>query len=467
VSARALRSLGVVVLLGLVARIAMWWTQGGFHYPDEIFQQLEPASYLRTGVAWLPWELARGARSWVLPGYYAALLETFSWFGIEGLSAQRAVTLHNALLSLVMIPAGYRIGVALWPSESRDSEWAGIAVAVLTALLPTLVYYTPHTLNGTPSMILLSWGYAYWLEARRSNPTNTDALLRCGLMFGAACALRITTGVYVLVPLVDLFWQHRQRALKPLLVGAAAPLLFVGMVDWLTWGWPFHSFVQYVQHHLFEAPADRTRDWPFYFVQSLWTRFGPLAPLSCALLLASLRRAWLLALAVLLPTVLLSFVPLKQDRFLMNNWPLLAAMLGLGLLVVARWMRRRSPRFALAAVPALATVILASNLVGTRELPWTEHRGIFRAQSFVGSQADATGLLFQDRRHLNGGYLVFNRTVPQVQYRRALTENPLFNYAALDADSEDARHLLRMSWEERARFDEIIVLERGQTPRSH
>ena len=130
-------------------------------------------------------------------------------------------------------------------------------------------------------------------------------------------------------------------------------------------------------------------------------------------LVSGLRRTWLLALTLLVPTVILSAVPLKQDRFLMYNWPLLAGALGIGWLVIARWLRGRTSVVGAVAAAAIVVAILGSNLRGTSELPWTTRRGMFHAQAFVGAQDDATGLLFHDRSHLNGGYLVFGRTVPQ------------------------------------------------------
>ena len=459
---RTSRLLWVIVALGIAARVTAWWFKGGFHYPDEIFQQVEPAHYLRTGVAWLPWEFVRGVRSWVLPGIYAALLEVLSWAGVTGLPAFRLLTLQNAVLTIIMVPAGYRIGVALWPPGDPDVERAGLSVALFIALLPALVYYTPHTLIGTPCMVALTWGYAHWLEARRSDAPDARSLLLCGLFFGIAGALRFTCGFHMLVPLADLLLRYRSRALRPLLAGAALPVSIVAVVDLLTWGWPFHATVLHLRHNLFEGPADVTRPWFYYVTDSLWGRFGPLAPLTCLVLVSGLRRTWLLALTLLVPTVVLSAVPLKQDRFLMYNWPLLAGVLGIGWLVIARWLRGRTSVVGAVAAAAILVAILGSNLRGTSELPWTTRRGMFHAQAFVGAQDDATGLLFHDRSHLNGGYLVFDRTVPQAPFAGELLANHLFNYASLTEQGDDTQRLLRMGWVEVSRFDDIVVLKRAR-----
>ncbi|MBW1904406.1 MAG: hypothetical protein JRH14_08500 [Deltaproteobacteria bacterium] len=461
-SPRTRRTLWLIMAAGIIARVTTWWFKGGFHYPDEIFQQVEPAQYLRTGVATLPWEFVRGVRSWVLPGVYAALFEVLSWMGVTGLAAFRVVTLQNAVLSIIMVPAGYRMGAALWGRDDPDAERAGLSVAFFTAFLPALVYYTPHTLNGTPCMVALAWGYAHWLEARRSKIASSRSLLLSGLFFGIAGALRFTCGLHMLVPIIDLLLRYRSQALRALVAGAALPVLIVGGVDMLTWGWPFHSTVEHLRYNFFEGGASDhgTSPWFYYLAESLWARLGPLAPLTLWVLLGGLRRTWLVALAVLVPTLALSALPHKEDRFLMYNWPLLAAAAGIGWLLIARWLRARLPSFGSVTAAALAAAVLASNLQGTLELPWTMRRGMFQAQAFVGEQDDATGLLFHDRAHMNGGYLVFDRTIPQASFNPRLVANPLFNYAALQAKGNDAQRLLRTGWVEVSILDEIAVLKR-------
>jgi hypothetical protein len=452
----------LTVALGFVARVAAWGFKGGFHYPDEIFQQVEPAQYLRTGVAWLPWEFVRGLRSWFLPGIYAGCLEVLSWLGVTGLPAFRLLGLQNAVLSVVMIPAGYRIGAALWPQDDCGREKAAVSVAAFTALLPALVYYTPHTLIGTPCMVALTWGYVYWLEARRSDAPDARSLLLCGLFFGIAGALRLTCGLHMLVPLADLLLRYRAHALKPLLAGAALPVAIDGLLDLFTWGVPFHSTIEHLRYNLFERGARHhgTSPWYFYAVESLWRRSGPLAGLTILVALSAWRRTWIVWLTLLLPTVLLSLEPHKEERFLMYDWPLIAATLGIGWWTVAGWLNQRVRPLGGMVAAALLVAILASNLRGTSELRWTERRGMFQAQAFVGAQDDATGLLFHERPHMNGGYLVFQKTVPQVPFRRGLLVNPLYNYAALLGKGGDAFRLRRMGWHEVTRFDDIVVLKR-------
>jgi len=228
-------------------------------------------------------------------------------------------------------------------------------------------------------------------------------------------------------------------------------------------GLAFHSIVEHLRYNFFEGGAsDHGRSpWFYYATESLWGRLGPLAPLTCLVLASGLRRTWLLALTILVPTVVLSALPHKEDRFLMYNWPLLAGALGIGWLTVARWLKGRTPAIGGVAAAAVMVAILASNWRGASELPWTSRRGMFHAQAFVGAQDDATGLLLHDRSHMNGGYLVFGRTVPQAPFTQGLLANPLFNYASLTEQGEDARRLRQMGWIEVSRFDDVVVLKRA------
>ena len=49
---RTRRALWLIMVAGFTARVATWWFKGGFHYPDEIFQQWEPTRHFTTRNQW-------------------------------------------------------------------------------------------------------------------------------------------------------------------------------------------------------------------------------------------------------------------------------------------------------------------------------------------------------------------------------------------------------------------------------
>ncbi|MBW2388284.1 MAG: hypothetical protein JRG89_07580 [Deltaproteobacteria bacterium] len=267
-----------LIALGIVLRVLAWGVKGGMHYPDEIFQQLEPAHLLRTGVAWLPWEFGRGLRSWIMPWYYAGLMEVFSWLGVVGHDALRAVNLHNAVLSAAMIPAAFRMGRALCNKSNTagHSDSAGLWCAALVACWPTVIYFAPHALMGSPSMICLTWGYAFWLEERRASPGGREALWM-GFWFGMAGMIRFTSGLHMLVPLADLLLRRRARAIAWLVLGALPGMLTLGLVDLMTWGRPFFSAIEHFRYNFIEGKSSQhgVSPWHFYLTTSFATRVGP------------------------------------------------------------------------------------------------------------------------------------------------------------------------------------------------
>lgn len=461
--------LTALMAVGLLARVIGWALQGGFHYPDEIFQQLEPAHYLRTGVGWLPWEYQRGLRCWAPPAFYAALMEALSWVGLQGHAALRAVNLHNALWTAAMIPAAYRAGRALGHGAAgdEDGQWAGVWTAALVALWPTLLYFAPHALQGTPSMVCLTLGYASWLELRRADPGEA---LGCGFWmgfwFGVAGMLRFTSGLHMLVPLAELLLARRWRGLAGLTLGSLPGIAILGISDAVTWGKPFHSAIEHFTYNYIEGKASDhgVSPWHFYLIDALGLRAGPLAPVALVLLALGLRRGWPAALTAALPMLLLSTVAHKEERFLMHNWPLWLMTMGVGLAALQSWWARRSntsDQRRLALMSILVAALIASNAYGSAELQWRWRAGLFQAQAFVGAQPDATGLLFDDRQHLNGGHLVLNRTIPQLTYSAARARDPLFNFAALQAEDRAVTSLERAGWRRVATFEGFVVLKRA------
>ena len=468
------RVLVAIVLLGIALRIVAWMCKAGFHYPDEIFQVLEPANLLRTGDGWLPWEFARGLRSWLLPYVYAGLLENLDWLGLRGLAAQRAATLYTALWTAAMVPAAFRMGRAMALGSRSDVHGvrAGLFAALLVAAWPAVLYFSPHTLQGTPSMIFLVWGYAHWLESR-NNPDNLRSALWMGVCFGFAGAIRYTAGLHMLVPLLDLVARRRVRALVLTVLGSLPGVLLLGAVDWVAWGKPFHSLVEHITYNFFEDGASHhgTDVWHFYLVESLGRRAGPALPLVIVLACAHARRTWPVLLTAAVPTVLLSAIAHKEERFLMANWPLVLVAVGVGVATLRSWIlwrppgsRASGPKWANAVVFAVLVAMLGSNLWGTMQVRWRWREGVFHAQDWVGRQADATGLLIDGRQHLNGGYVVLGRSIPLLPYSSRLATNSVFNYVALQSHLVDVQRLRKRGWKAVATFDNITVLRAPGRP---
>ena len=100
----------VAVILGLALRLYYAAVKAGMHYPDELYQYLEPAYWHIHGFGDLVWEYERGVRNWILPSYYGGLIEIGEAIGLHTWRLHRFLAYHNAILSVLVVPAGFRLG---------------------------------------------------------------------------------------------------------------------------------------------------------------------------------------------------------------------------------------------------------------------------------------------------------------------------------------------------------------------
>lgn len=229
---------------------------------------------------------------------------------------------------------------------------AAWTAAWIVAIHPALGFFAPHTSNEVLAMLLMAFACAFWLEGRGSS-------------------LRRTVRIAVLLVLAAVCW---------LPAFSSSPL----------------------------------RPWYFY-ATTTWRWFGVgvvLAPLA----LLGWRRDRRLVAIWLVPLLVLSLVPSKQDRLLLPLVPLFLASLVAGLGVFASIAVRA--RFVLAAFSV-------ASLVAVSVLPPRTLAGTFQAQAWIGTQEDATGVLIENSGY---GYLLLDRSVPQVRYTSELAGHRRFNY---------------------------------------
>ncbi|MBN1945711.1 MAG: hypothetical protein JW797_08535 [Bradymonadales bacterium] len=333
--------LAAALLLGLAIRLVFFAIQRGMHHPDEVFQYLEPATWRIHGYGWLSWEFVEGARNWILPGFYGALMEVGSWAGLKGYSLYRFLQLHNVLVSLVLIPAAFRIGRAVGGKDGLGGLFAAFAVA----LCPYLAFFAPHTLSESAGLILTTWAYALWLEevARPRGTGGSLAALPVGLLLGAAVVVRYSLVVFVPLVLIDYLLRRRFRLLGWSVLGMACAAAVVGLVDWLTWGEPFHSAMEYYRFNVVERGAEIYGVLPrgYYLNDVLIGRLGVGAVLLGLGMALFFWRHWRLIAAWVLPLIALSLMKHKEERFLLSIWPFLLISGVNGYLAFIRWLAER------------------------------------------------------------------------------------------------------------------------------
>ena len=477
---------GGVVGLGLLVRLYYFATGGGIHHADQHMQYVEPAYWYTWGNAWLPWEYQRGVRSWGLPASYGALLEFADTMGWRGWATHRFLAFHNALLSLAVVPAAYRLGAAISTNPAANQTRSGLALALWCAVFPPMVAFSPHTLSEVHGLVVTTWAFAFWAELRGSQekrgPARERNMALClGVLIGVSVWLRFTLLAFFPVVFLDLLWRQR-RVLGWTLLSFVGVILCMGALDALTWQYPFQSIIEYFRYNLIEDGASNHGVSPWYmYAETLFVRRLGWASLLLLLPFAwSFRRQRVWGTVALFALVAFSCIRHKEERFLLSMWPVFLACAWLGSDDLIQRARGLLPQRGLlgriVGSPDLLLVIqllcvCGAGFAGANEIRLHRQEGLFRAQDFVGQQVDASGLLVDDRLHLSGGYTLLAKNIPLLQYRMARTKYPVFNYVAVYRDKkvqEMDRHpdfeRLRTFWDRQIEKD--VVVYRRKKPGS-
>lgn len=489
---RAQHWLALVLLVGALARFAAWlWAPPLF--PDAYFQYLEPAWQRLSGVGLQAWEWRDGIRSWVLPGYHGAWMAVLSGLGIRGSSIGRVIQLHWAALSLFMVWAAYRGGASmarqtemrllasrfrsnpgeiLWPSNGRH---VGLFVAFLVASHPVLCLNSFETLTELPSMIGLVSGLCLTAElVENGDGASGDRSFAIGVLLSVAVCLRIVNAPLAMMAPLWLWISGPRRMILPMAYGAILPITLFGVVDRLTWGQYFSSFIAYFKFNFIEGRAVQFGKQParWYWDMALIRHpIGMWGLGACALL--GIRTSWPFVVGATGMFALMSTQAHKEERFMIVLWPLLLIAAGV---TAGRWLRPLAlPRPGDSAqwsklrihwhASRAVAVIVASLLLaweglktqGHREFPMSQAR--FEGQTWVGQQAGATGLL-TDWPLYFGGYLWLDRSFPMMSYADALLENPVFTHVLVPRGSTAARSAMARGFSEIWNRDEMVILAR-------
>lgn len=473
-------ALAAVFLLGLVARLVALAFENP-HHPDEFFQYLEPAWHRLTGVGVETWEWRRGIRSWVLPGYNGAWMALLLELGVrDGILVAELLRLHWTLLSLVLVWAGWRGGCLLsrrmgalpeLTSDAAPTGWqGGLVAALLCACFPWLVRFSTHTFSELAATLCLTVALVLAGELSEAIPERRyRKALAVGLLLGLGVGLRVQYGLVAPVLGMWLLVGRRFRQLGLVVLSSMAVLMLFGLVDLLTWKSLFASYIRYVEFNFVEGGADAffgtlPRSW-------YWSQLEQRLPFGLwALALACLvgmRRSLAFVLAALGTVGAHSFLGHKEERFIVLFWPLAliaaagwaGAWAGRARAENARWPR--SPRLRLSLVAALAVALLIDGGLHARGNDFDLPPARFAAQAWVGKQADLTGLIYDEPLYV-GGYLRFGRSLPQVQFKAELIDNPIFSHVLAGRHSLPARLAESSGFEAVHSEGDFVVLRRSR-----
>jgi len=421
----------------------------GIIWSDEIFQTLEQGHRVAFGYGLVPWEFRDGVRSWLVPGVIGCAMKLLAALGVaSGTSLAAGVKLLFAALA----------ALAFYPLLRIAYAEAGLAAALLlgcaAVAFPAHLIYSGRAMTEVACTPFLTWGlWLLWpwgmgrvgrrvartgLVRTKSAWAGAGPMFAAGALLGLAALVRYQVGILLPVVAVIVAFRRSLGAAVLVAAGMATLLLLGGLLDWATWGSPFHSLVGYVRSNLGEGGASQ---WGIakhgFYLRFMMRANGAFMVLLLLGFVAALRRAWPLALLVLAFFLVHTFIPHKELRFLFPVVPLflLCAAIGLAALV-AKLPFSRGRRLAVAqGLAALLFVGFVARAPGvefrdigqrmdapghggpTSDSVWGAYSERIRFFAQAGQSADLCGLAVPNViGYWTGGYTYLHRPVPLLWY---------------------------------------------------
>ena len=408
----------------------------GVIWADEIFQTLEQGHRLAFGYGLVPWEFQSGARSWFLPGVIGGFMKLLAKLGLD-----QGLGLVIATKLLFAVGAA----VTFYPMLRLAHVMAGAAASLLLGIVaiafPASLIYSSRALAEVACAPLITWSlWILWPCGLASGVRGLDVkasawrLLGAGVLFGLATVLRCQNGALLAALVLIVLARCRLRAAIALAAGGFAALILGGLLDWVTWGKPFQSTIEYLRFNVIEKGSEL---WGVssrgFYLQTMLATNG-LALLALVLgFLAGLARTWPVALLTLLFLVIHSVFPHKEFRFLYPALALFLTCAAVGLAVLIERLPGLRVRPATSAA-VVGLVLLAAFGLRARRVtfedigqgfqvpgeispPTTSVWGCVDEQNRLlaeaGRRADLCGLVMPNANgYWTGGYSYLHRRVP-------------------------------------------------------
>jgi phosphatidylinositol glycan class B len=313
--------LAVLLVAAIALRLVVYRFVPHLIWPDEIFQVLEPAHRLLFGTGITPWEFVVGIRSWLFPGIAAGLMAFGNLFGDNPTTIVLPIAVFMALCSMAPVICSY-----LWGYHFGGLPGA-VTAGALNAVWVDLVYFSTHTLNEVLASDCLI--VALYLTCPGFLVLSRHRLFWAGVFFGLAFAFRFHLALAIAVAV---FWvcrlDVRGRWLS-LVIGALIPVLLVGIIDALTWSYPFQSIWLNFWLNVVERVSESFGSAPWYMVAVDQVTFWgvAIAPIMLAVLWGGVRLPLLLLVAA---TIFATHAAIahKEYRFIYPALPLLTTLAG-------------------------------------------------------------------------------------------------------------------------------------------
>ena len=394
----------VFLLIALLLRLAATRFPNLAH-PDEIFQTEEPAHRLAYGYGVVTWEWREGIRSWVFPAFLAGVMRTTDWMGANSAGYLRGVVLILSLISLITV----------WFAFMWAKRTSGMAAAIIAsgccAVWYQLIDFGGRALTEVVATHLLLPGL--YLGVYGEGLPERKRLFLAGIFCGAALSLRIQLTPAIAFAVLYFCRSNWRKKVVPVAVGLMLPILAFGIVDMLTWSYPFQSFIRYFWVNVVEGRSIAYGVEPWYwYVVVLLEAMGPM--LIFAIL--GVRQSPFLGWVALIILVSHSALSHKEVRFLYPLVPIIITLAALGIAELASTfsIHGNSVASSRATVAGgMAVCALASLLLAPRFPYWARNSGAIVAFDRLSRDSDLCGLgIYAVPWFDTGGYTHLHRNVP-------------------------------------------------------
>lgn len=426
--ARDWLALLAICLLAVVIRASVMKFLPSILHPDERMW-LDEANRLVNHQGLVTWDFQVGERSWLWPGLMAGFMALGELFGSLPNAGLGGVAALICIVSLAPVICGF-----LWGHNVAGFPGA-VTTGLLNAVWLELVYFYTHPLSETAAGAALVTGLYLLYPGHRV--LSEGRMFIGAAMLGLAAILRPQLVPAVALAVVAVGGLRLRSHYPALLSGLALPIVLSGLLDWITWGWPFHSTLMYVYYSAKVSSAAGIN--PFYSYVGWewvsWGLFGVIIVL-CALL-GAVRLPLLFWVAVTI-FVVHSAISHKEYRYISPALPFIMTLAGVGSTMAADWLAERLARpwvrsALLVAVPlgwTFASVALAAS--PNRIWLWVRSRGSILAMRAVNADKDACGVAIYpgDMWWRSSGYADLRPGIPL--FTAGDTANPIapkaYNY---------------------------------------
>ena len=329
----------IVILICVVAFLLRLLTivlLPNINRPDEIFQTLEQAHRIVYGTGILPWEFVYGARSYILPGALASVMWVAKLFG-GGPDAY----LPMIYAVLAALSTGCVLVTYLWANRYLGLA-GGITAAVVIAFSVDAIYFGPRTAPEVISTHLIL--IATYLCEPGYHVTSQPRLTVGGILFGLAFLLRFHYAAAIALIVVWTCYHAPKTRMRSVLGAATVTVLLGGLLDWVTWSYPFESIWRNFVINMQDGAAASfgVDGWYKYILYMAWYWSSGAAVLFGLALIGATRLPVLFGAAAL---VLLqhSLIAHKEFGFIYLSILFGIVLAAIGMARIVAWLAEHAP----------------------------------------------------------------------------------------------------------------------------